>query len=182
MDIAAAQQDMRYTYLAGATGVVVSACVWLTAALVALNGTATHSMLTLFFGGMLIFPLSLLLGKLLGRPSAHRRDNPLGSLALEGTAILILGMALAYGASLSRIEWFYPAMLAVIGMRYLTFKTLYGLKTYWLLGATLVFSAWLLLALNAPFYLGALTGSAIEFLFFLPLLRIGRAEKDWSGL
>ena len=118
---------------------------------------------------MLIFPLSLLIGKLLGRSGAHDKSNPLGALALETTFWMLICLPLAYIVSLYRIDWFYPAMMFIIGGRYLIFSTLYGLKTYWLCAIALIAAATCVVLLqNAqhlkPFTAAAI-GGGIELLF-----------------
>ncbi|AOS44720.1 hypothetical protein Verru16b_01787 [Lacunisphaera limnophila] len=157
-----AQTDMRHAYFGGATGLAASALVWLLAGSIALFRTPQAGVLALFFGGMLIHPLAVLGSKALGRPGAHARNNPLGPLALESTVILLLGMILAFGLSRYRVELFFPAMLIVIGGRYLTFHTLYGRRVYWLCGTALA-SLGLLAALQElPVAASTFGGAVIE--------------------
>ncbi|MEL7187564.1 MAG: hypothetical protein AAFN50_14210, partial [Pseudomonadota bacterium] len=137
MSITDAQQDMRDAYYGGATGAVTSATAWLAAALVATFVSQYAGILTLIFGGMLIFPASVVLCKIIGRSGKHHKDNPLAPLAIEGTIWMLLCILVAIGAALYKIEWFFPAMLLVIAGRYLTFSTLYGLRLYWAFAATL---------------------------------------------
>jgi len=118
--------------------------------------------LALLVGGMLIHPLGLLLCKALGRPAKHSTANPLASLALATTVWLVLSLPLAWVVSLHRIDWFFPAMLCVIGGRYLCFHTLYGLRTYLFCGAVLAGAGFLLVRLDAGPTAGAFAGSAIE--------------------
>ena len=161
---------MRVAYFSGAPGVFASAAVWLVAGAVALQATAAHGMWTLFAGGMLIHPLGLLLSKALGCRGKHDPANPLGALALENTFWMLLCLPLAYGVALYQPQWFFPAMLCVIGGRYLTFRTLYGLRTYWMLGAALGLASWALVALRAPAHVGALAGGALEAVFAVALV------------
>jgi hypothetical protein len=172
--IDAAQRAMRDAYLDGAPGVLVSGSVWCLAALDCLWRSPQQAIWTFFIGGMLIHPLSLLLLKALRRPARHASDNPLGALALSGTLWMVASLPLVYGASLLHIGWFYPAMLLVIGGRYLTFSTLYGRRLYWALGAVLLLAAWTLALLKAAPALGAFSGAAIEACFGLALLRTAR--------
>ena len=160
-----AQRDMREAYLAGAPGAVSSATAWLVAALVTTLVDPKTGILTLIFGGMLIFPVSLLLCKAIGRSGKHAKDNPLAPLAMEGTFWMLLSIPVAVGAAFFRIEWFFPAMLLVIGGRYLTFSTLYGMRIYWVFGATLAVAGFALALLEAPTLSGAFTGAFIEYIF-----------------
>ena len=160
-----AQADMQQAYYRGAPGIITSATVWLIAAFTVLLMNSQSGIWALIFGGMLIFPISVLFCKVLGRTGGHKKDNPLGPLALEGTVWMLLGIAIAFALSIDKIEWFFPAMLLVIGGRYLTFSTLYGMKIYYLLGTSLVLAACALVFANASVFSGALAGALIEFAF-----------------
>ncbi len=163
--IADAQRDMREAYYGGATGAVTSATAWLVAAFVATFVNPTAGMWTLIFGGMLIFPVSVLLSKLVGRSGRHSEANPLAPLAMEGTVWMLISIPLAVGAAFYRVEWFFPAMMLVIAGRYLTFATLYGMRIYWAFGATLALAVIPLLTFEAPAAAGAFAGAGIEYLY-----------------
>ena len=165
-----AQKDMNFAYCGGATGVLVSGLVWCIAGIVALLYSNQSSMLTLFFGGMFIFPLSMLLAKILKRPGNHDPRNPLSKLALESTIVLFVGLFLAFTVARLQAEWFYPIMLLIIGVRYLLFNSLYGLKVYWLLGLILMFSGAACMVFNAEFVIGAFIGGITEILFSVIIL------------
>lgn len=165
MEIGAAQQDMRQGNLSGAAGVLASSLAWFAAAFAAWRFSAEQSVWVLFAAGMLIHPVGVLISKGLGASGGFSRSNPLGGLAIACTAWLILSLPLAYAASLLRIEWFFPAMLLVIGGRYLVFSTLYGMRLYWALGASLAGAGlWLGQAASPP-ALSALAGASIEAAF-----------------
>lgn len=172
MTIDEAQREMRTVYFWGATGVLTSGLVWGAAGSVALMVSATSAVWALFIGGALIHPISVGLDKLLGRRGQHGEDNPLGSLALASTFWLIFCLPIAYAVSTFEIAWFFPAMLMVIGGRYLTFGVLFGLRTYWVLGAVLALAAYLLVRYQASPTLGAFAGAAIELAFALALFRM----------
>ena len=168
---------MRAGYFGGAPGMFASALVWLVAGVVAATSAPPRAILALFVGGMLIHPLGVVLAKALGRPGAHTRGNPLGALALESTAILLLGFPLAYVVSQAHVTWFFPAMLLVIGGRYLTFATLYGMRVYWACGAMLAVAGFLLVAMHAPFHIGAFAGAVIEGTFAERIFRLIRGAS-----
>ncbi|WP_310572258.1 hypothetical protein [Gemmatimonas sp.] len=165
--ISDAQLEMRLAYFGGAPGMLTSALVWMTAGFVALRQTPERAVWALFIGGMLIHPLSVVLTKALGRSGTHGPHNPLGTLALATTFWMILCLPLAYGVSLHRIEWFFPAMLLVIGGRYLTFSTVFGTRIYWLCGGTLALAGYAAAAAKASPVIGAFAGAAIEAAFAL---------------
>lgn len=155
-----------------------SGLVWLAAGVVALSSTPARAVGALFVGGMCIHPLGIGLAKLLGRRGAHTKGNPLGALALESTALLLLGFALAYVAAQAKLSWFFPSMLLVIGGRYLTFATLYGLRVYWACGGALAATGFVLAMTNAAVAAGAFAGAAIEMLFAVWILvAVQRAER-----
>ena len=124
MQFAQAQKDINDAYAGGSTGVFVSGLVWLLAGIAGLFFSPQVSILTLFFGGMGIFPIGVLLAKALKRSGKHQAENPLGKLALESTAILFVGLFLAFCVAQIHLDWFYPIMLLAIGVRYLVFNTL----------------------------------------------------------
>jgi len=160
-----AQQNMNLSYFGGGTGALVSGLVWCVAGFFALLHSNQSSMLTLFFGGMFIHPLAMLLSKILKRSGNHNPNNPLGKLALESTIILFVGLFLAFYVAKLQVEWFYPIMLMIIGVRYLVFNTLYGIKTYWVLGVLLMVSGILCILLGANFIIGAFVGGVTEVVF-----------------
>lgn len=163
--ISAAQHDMRAAYMDGAPGVLVSGLVWAVASGVATWGAPQHAVWALFVGGALIHPLAVVLARMLGRTGQHTPGNPLAALAMGTTLWMIMMLPLAYGVSLLRVEWFFPAMLFVIGGRYLCFQVLYGKRFYWLCGAMLALAGFGLFKLKAPVALGAGAGAVIEIAF-----------------
>ena len=165
-----AQKDMNFSYFGGGAGVLISGLVWCIAGGVAFIFSNQASMLTLFFCGMFIHPLGMLLSKVLKRPGNHKPENPLGKLALESTVILFIGLFLAYYVSTLQIEWFYPIMLMIIGVRYLIFQTLYGTMLYWPLGAVLIFAGMFCILLGATFVVGAFMGGVTEIIFSFIIL------------
>jgi hypothetical protein len=177
LTVAAAQQDMRTAYLGGAPGLFVSGTVWTIAALVCLWKSPRDAVWALYAGGVLIHPISTLLTRLLGRSGKHAVGNPLGILAFASTIWMILMLALAYGIALWRIELFFPAMLFVIGGRYLTFATMFGTKLFWVCGAVLALAGYGLAALHAAPVVGAFTGGAIEIVFGIVVLAGLRRES-----
>ena len=160
--VAQAQADMRRGYLFGAPGVLVSGLVWLVAGGVAVFVADRAAVLSLLVGGALIHPLGVLVEKALGRPGTHTAGNPLARLAGETTVSLLVGLVIAFAVSTVRLEWFFPAVLLVIGGRYLAFQTLYGVRTYWVCGGVLCVAGLGLGLLAAPVAVGAFTGGAVE--------------------
>ncbi len=128
---------MRAGYHSGAPGVIASGLVWGAAAAAALIVTQWQAVAVLFFGGMFIFPLGLVIAKLLGGRGSHTKGNPLASLAMANTFWMLICMPLAAVAEMQTPGWFFAGMLLIIGGRYLTFAVMYGMKLYWVLGFAL---------------------------------------------
>jgi hypothetical protein len=162
MLVTEAQADMRRGYMGGAPGVLASSIAWWAAAAIAWFVSPEQGMWALFIGGMLIHPAGMLIAKLLRAPGAHTKGNPLAELAAANTFWLILSLPLAYVASLQRIEWFFAAMLLVIGGRYLTFAPLYGMRFYWVIGLALAAAGFLTGVFVRDAALVAAAGAAIE--------------------
>lgn len=171
MTIADAQLDMRTAYIGGATGMLSSALVWMTAGFVALFMSSQQAVWALLIGGVFIHPISILFTKALKRSGKHNKNNPLASLAMASTIWMILMLVIAYVVSLYRMDLFFPAMLFIIGGRYLTFATLFGNRIYWLCGGALILAGYLLASNNASPVIGAFTGSAIEAIFAVVIFK-----------
>lgn len=172
-----AQGDMRNGYGYGAIGVFVSGIVWLLSSLIANYHSSQSAIWTLIIGGVLIFPLATLIGKLIGIKGGHNKNNPLGKLAMEGTIWMIMCIPLAYGLSLNKAEWFFQGMLMIIAGRYLTFASIYGIRIYWVLGTILGLAAYTLFIMEAGHFRSALTGALIEITFGIVIYGLYRYDK-----
>jgi len=165
MNIIDAQADHRRGYMSGAAGILASSIAWFVAAYVAWQISAEQAVWALFIGGMLIYPVGVVISKVLGASGTASKGNPLGGLAIASTFWLIFSLPLAYVVSLQQLEWFFPAMLLVIGGRYLTFATLFGMRLYWVLGLALAGAGFALgYGMEAP-ALTAVVGASIELVF-----------------
>lgn len=170
------QADMRRAYIWGATGIVTSGVVWLAAACVAYLHDPRVAVWTLFIGAAFIAPVSNLLDRALGASGKHASGNPLARLAMESTVFMLMCLPLAYALSLQRMEWFFPAVLMIIGGRYLTFASMFGTRIYWVLGALLGLVAVLGFRFSLPPHATAFAGASAEILFGLLLLFRKRGE------
>lgn len=180
MNLSEAQHDMRQAYLGGAPGLLASGTAWLVAGVLALTQAPGTAVLALLIGGMFIHPAAVLICKAAGRSGRHQAGNPLGRLALESTVQLLLAIVVAFALSRLRAEWFFPAMLLIIGGRYLGFATLYGLRLYWACGAALAVAGLGVVLFTLPLPVGALAGAAIEVLFatlVFGAVRAGRSSR-----
>ena len=178
-DLTHHQSDMRAGYCSGGAGVLASALAWLVAACITWRMSPQQGVWALFVGGMLIHPVGVALCKVFGGSGVHAKGNPLGSLAIASTLWLIFSLPLAYAVSVLKVEWFFPAMLLVIGGRYLVFGTLFGMRAYWLLGLALAGAGFLLGRAVAPAWISAFIGVAIEAGFAVALLV---AHRRWASV
>lgn len=173
-----AQEDMRNGYGYGSIGVLVSGTVWITAGIILIFYSSQKGIWALIIGGILIFPVSTLIEKLIGIKGGHDKNNPLGKLGMEGTIWMIMCIPLAYGLSLIKTEWFFQGMLMIIGGRYLTFASIYGMRIYWIFGAVLGLSAYILFKIQANDFTSALTGGLIEIIFGIVLFILFRHNNQ----
>lgn len=167
---------MRLGYYDGAPGMLTSATVRLVAGCVSIWATPYKAIWALFIGGALIHPVSVLLTKLLGRSGKHSPGNPFAALAMATTFWMIMSLPLAYCVSLVHIEWFFPAMLFIIGGRYLTFSTIFGTRVFWVCGAALALAGFGLGRAYAPVAFGAFAGAGIEGAFAIAIFVMARRE------
>jgi len=172
------QKDMRNAYLGGGTGILVSGVIWLISGLAGMYLTEETSILIFFIGGMLIYPLGVFSAKLSNRSGKHQKNNPLAKLAIESTAILFIGLFIAYSIFQIQKSWFFPVMLMIIGVRYLVFQSIYGMKVYWILGLFLIVSGMLCLISNQPFHFGGITGGIIELIFGVTVIVMERKTNE----
>lgn len=168
------QADMRLAYACGFPGVLVSGIVWLAAAATSLSVSATAGVWVLLVGGMAIFPLSFLACRAVGATAKHAADNPLRFLAMEGTVWLMAGILISLATTRDGFGLFFPVMLLVIGSRYLTFHTLYGLRHYWLGGAALCIAGFAAAMLQVSPWVPAAAGGCIEIALAAALLAYKR--------
>jgi hypothetical protein len=95
-------------------------------------------MAVLFFGGMLIFPLSALVLKIMGGPAALPKGHPSISLAMQSAFTVPLGLLVAIALGSVEPALFLPSSLIIVGAHYLTFISLYGMRLYGALAGVLV--------------------------------------------
>jgi hypothetical protein len=166
MTLADAQREIRITYLNGAVGSFVSAILWLAGAALGTWATPRSAMITMVLGGMVLFPVSQLVLKALGRRSIVSRGNPLPALAMQAAFIIPLTLPVVGGATLHRLDWFFPALLIVVGAHYLPFITLYGLRHYAVIAGALI-GGGLMLGLYGPriFAAGGWLGAIVLLAF-----------------
>ena len=138
MQIADAQREVRQIYLGGLVGQAVSGLLWLASAALATWHSHNGGALFLVLGGFAIYPLVSLTLRVLGRPAALGSGNPFRLLAIQVAFVLPFSMLLLVPIFAYRAEWFYPAMMILLGAHYLPFATLYGMRSFLVLAALLL--------------------------------------------
>ncbi|KTS91880.1 hypothetical protein NS183_01875 [Microbacterium testaceum] len=148
MEVETAQADVRRVYRGGFSGPLVSAVIWAAASAASIWGPIWLSMSVLFLGGMMIFPLSAVVLKIMGGPAFLPRGHPSAALAMQCAFTVPLGLLVAIALGSVAPTLFLPASLIIVGAHYLTFISLYGMRLYGVLagglvavGATAMFAA-----------------------------------------
>jgi hypothetical protein len=141
MDIKAAQQDVRNTFMNGSVGQTVSGVIWLASAVLGTWVSERYAILLLVVGGAFIFPLTQLALRLLGRSGALPKGHPMNQLATQVAFIVPFSLPLIGAASQYNINWFYPAFMLVVGTHYLPFTFLYGMWKFAALAGILIFGS-----------------------------------------
>jgi hypothetical protein len=137
VDFATAQAQLRDSYVRGGPGAIVSGVVWLAAAVATSRSTITTGFAVLFFGGILIFPISLLLVRSIWGRSPPSRGNPGERAVVETVFPMIGGLFAAWLMLPYRPDWVFPLSALAVGAHYFGFRTAYGDATYWVLGAVM---------------------------------------------
>lgn len=138
MTISEAQREIRTRFVGGFYGQLVAGVLWLTSAGLAVWRGPRASITMLVAGGFLIFPATELLIRIAGERAPVSAANALRSLGMQIAFVLPLSMPLLLPVGLYRLNWFYPAMMILLGAHYLPFVFLYGMRMFAVLAALLV--------------------------------------------
>lgn len=172
MEIVHAQREVRSAYLGGFIGQLVSAALWAGSGALAVWGTRRAAILFLVLGGVLIYPLTRIGLRLIGRPSKLSAENPLSSLGAQVAFVLPLSLPVVGAATLERLEWFYPTFMVVLGAHYLPFVFLYGMRMFAVLAGVL----WTLgILLGTHLVFGFSLGAWLTAVVLLLFAFVGRA-------
>jgi hypothetical protein len=133
MLIAEAQQDNRRAFVGGGPGTFISGVLWLGAALVLKHRGVGVAFAFIFFGGMLIFPLTMFVSRQLLKRAPASKSNSLGSVVPESTVAMIGGLFAAWLFLSSRPTYVFPLAAIAVGTHYAVFRTAYGDRLFWIL-------------------------------------------------
>jgi hypothetical protein len=139
MDIQDAQREVRSVYIAA----LGTACQFRN--LAGVRG-ATHlghskSVYSDVIGGFFIFPLTQMLLRLSGRRTSVSKENPFNSLGMQVAFVLPFSTLLLVPVGLYSLNWFFPALMVLLGAHYLPFATFYGMRMFLFLAGILEFSS-----------------------------------------
>jgi len=144
MLVSDAQREVRTVYVGGFWGQLVSGAIWLTSAALGTWATPRAAIIAIVAGGFFIFPLTQLMLRLSGRQASLTSDNPLKALAVQIAFTLPLGMLLLAPVGAYRLNWFYPALMILVGSG--TLIAMYFAESFslgaWVGGGTLLVFAW----------------------------------------
>lgn len=166
MDIQDAQREVRFVYIGGFWGQLVSSVIWLVSAALGTWVTPRASILAVVIGGFFIFLLTQALLRLSGHPASLSRENPLNSLAMQIAFGLPISMLLLVPVGLYRLNWFFPALMILLGAHYLPFAFLYGMRMFLALSGVLIaMGVVIALGFSGVFSLGAWAAGLALFVF-----------------
>lgn len=166
MTINEAQSEIRTRFVGGFYGQLVSGALWLTSAGLAVSSGPRPSIITLLVGGFFIFPATELLIRVAGERVPISPGNALRSLGMQIAFVLPLSMPLLLPVGLYRLNWFYPAMMILLGAHYLPFVFLYGMRMFAVLAFLLVGGGMLIaMYFSASFSIGAWYTGTILLIF-----------------
>jgi hypothetical protein len=163
MDIQDAQREVRSVYIGGFWGQLVSSIIWLLSAALGTWFTPRASIVAIVIGGFFIFPLTQMLLRLSGRRASVSRENLFNSLGREVAFVLPFSMLLLVPVGHYNLNWFFPALMILLGAHYLPFATLYGMRMFLVLSGILIaMGVVIALRLSGSFSVGAwVTGLAL---------------------
>ena len=161
-----AQREVRTVFVGGFWGQLVSSAMWLASAALAVWVSPRAAIIVLVVGGCFIFPITQLLLRLSGGRSSVSSGNALWNLGWQIAFTLPLSMLLLIPVTAFRLNWFYPALLILLGAHYLPFAFLYGMRMFIALSAILTGSG-VVIALHfaGAFSLGGWVGGLTLFVF-----------------
>jgi hypothetical protein len=172
MTIADAQRQIRTRFVGGFYGQLVSATIWLVSACLATWGSPRAGITGVIVGGFFIFPITELLIRMTGERTRLSAANTLRHLGMQVAFVLPLSMPLLAPVTLFRLDWFYPALMILVGAHYLPFVFLYGMPMFAVLSAALVAGGVALAMFGPPSFSAGAWLTAATLLVFAVVGRI----------
>lgn len=168
MQIADAQREVRTVFQGGFIGGLVAASLWVMSTALATVKSPRAGIIALCLGGALIFPVTSALLKLTRGRGSLSKENPMDQLATQIAFTIPFALPVVGGAALHKLNWFYPAMLVIVGAHYLPFAFLYGMRSFLVLGGAMIGAGVMIgLYANESFTLGGWVGAAMLYAWAL---------------
>jgi hypothetical protein len=161
-----AQREVRTVFVGGFWGQLVSSAIWLSSAALGVWVTPRAAIFAIVLGGCFIFPITQLLLRLSGGKASLSTGNPLWYLGMQVAFSLPLSMLLLAPVTAFRLNWFYPALMILVGAHYLPFTFLYGMRMFVPLSAILIGGGVVIaLHFSRTFSIGGWVGGLTLFIF-----------------
>ena len=138
MDIRSAQEDVRNAYVRGSLAQGIMGVFWLVAAGLGNWVSEYAAILVMVLAVALTFPVTLLALHLLGRPMGLPGGHPMTPLVFQVAVVIPLSLILIGPISLYNLNWFFPALMFVMGIHYIPFIFLYGMWEFGVLVVALL--------------------------------------------
>ena len=107
-----------------------------------------------------------------GRPASVSKENPLNNLGMQVALVLPLSMLFLMPLGRHNLNWFFPALMVLMGAHYLPFATLSGRRMFLFLSGILITTGVVIaLYFSESFSLGAWIAAPALFVF----VSIGRS-------
>jgi hypothetical protein len=166
MEIQDAQREVRSVYIGGFWGQLLYSIVWLASAAMGAWVSPKASILTSVIGGAFIFPLVQMMLRLSGRPASVSKENQFNILGMQIALVGPFSMLLLFPVALYNLNWFFPALMVLMGAHYLPFATLYGMRMFLFLSGILMAGGVVIaLYFSRTFSLGAWIAGLTLFVF-----------------
>ena len=166
------QKEIKVNFANGSGGAFVASLVWLASAVALQMYGIKTSFAVLFFGGMLIFPLSVVFLKVILKRSADSKGNLGGMIVIETIPPMIIGFFAAWLLMPHNPELVMPIATLAVGAHYFGFRSAYGENAYLALAIVVCGIAFLTIftsSINSLILLYLV--AAIELLFGFILLK-----------
>ena len=138
MDVQDAQREVRSVYIGGFWGQLLYSIIWLASAAMGTWVSTKASILTVVIGGAFIFPLIKMMLLLSGRRASLSKENQFNTLGMQVALVAPFSMLLLIPVALYNLNWFFPALMILVGAHYLPFATLYGMRMFLFLAGILM--------------------------------------------
>jgi hypothetical protein len=115
------------------------------------------------------------------RRASVSKENPFTSLGMQVAFVLPLSMLLLVPVGLYRLNWFFPALMVLVGAHYLPFATLYGMRMFLFLAGILIAAGVVIAVYFAETFIWAHGSADWPYSFSPGLGALSRRAKQARG-